>query len=82
MAGVHQTMPEPILVLRKDGVYTESRYGILTPHRLVYEWYERTGGTKQKPSMTLESRTTFTFGAFRQFNVTTEESIPAVAPAR
>lgn len=83
VAGVHQTMPEPILVLRKDGAYTESRYGILTPHRLVFEWYERTGGTKQKPSMTLASRTTFTFGAFRQFEVTTEESISTpAAPAK
>ena len=80
VAGVHQSLPEPLLLMRKDAVYTESRFGILTPQRLVGEWHQRTGGTKQKPSMTLTSRTTFSFSAFRQFEVTTDGALVPSGP--
>jgi hypothetical protein len=53
----------------------ESRFGILTPQRVVAELYDRTGGTKQKPLLTLAARWTLTCGAFRRFEIATETTI-------
>jgi len=39
--------------------------------------FDRTGGTKQKPSLTRAALLTFTYGAFRRFEVATEETIAA-----
>jgi hypothetical protein len=75
IAGVHQTLPERIVVVRKEATYGESRFGILTPRRIVCDYYDRTGGTKQKPSMALAARITFDYGEFRKFEVATEETI-------
>jgi hypothetical protein len=55
----------------------KSRFGILTPTRISYGFHQRTGGTKQKPSITLTSRMTFTYSAFRRFQVATDETIAA-----
>ena len=70
-------MPEPLLIIRREATYGESRFGILTPQRLVAEWFDRTGGTKQKPILTRAALLTYTYGAFRRFEVATEETIAA-----
>jgi hypothetical protein len=67
---------EPVLLIRRVSTYTESRYGILVPERIVYEFHERgKAGGKQAPPFFTVQRTTCTYGAFRRFDVATEETI-------
>jgi hypothetical protein len=75
--GINPNVPEPLVIIRREATYGDSRFGILTPQRVVGEWFDRSGGTKQKPSMTRAALLTFTYGAFRRFEVATEETIAA-----
>lgn len=75
IVGLNPSVPDPLIFLNRESTYGESRFEILTPQRIVYDFYGRTSGTKQKPSMTLTARITFAYGAFRRFEVATEESI-------
>jgi hypothetical protein len=74
VAGVHPGLPEPTTIMSIDHTYTESRFGILVPSRIVFEWFERSG-SKAKPAFTLTARTTFTYGTFREFAVATQETV-------
>ena len=82
VVAFNPNLPEPLTVIRREATYGESRFGILTPQRVVAEWFDRTGGTKQKPSLTRAAMLTFTYGAFRRFEVATEDTIavPGQAP--
>lgn len=75
VAGVHPGVPEPTTVISADHAYTDSRFGILVPSRIVFEWLESPKRSKAKPTFTLAARTTFTYGAFRRFEVATEETV-------
>jgi len=75
--ALNPNLPEPLLVVRREATYGESRFGILTPQRVVAEWFDRTGGTKQNPSLTRAAMLTFTYGAFRRFEVATDEMFAA-----
>ena len=81
VVALHPNMPEPLLIIRREATYGESRFGVLTPQRVVGEWFDRTGGTQQKPSLTRAGLITFTYGAFRRFEVATEETIAAPGQA-
>jgi hypothetical protein len=78
IAGVHPALPAPIQRVGSESTYVESRFGILVPERIVFEWYENQK-SKAKPLFALVSRMTFTYGAFSQFGVTTDETIAAPA---
>ena len=73
--GLNPSVPDPLLFLNRESTYGESRFGILTPQRIVYDFYGRTSGTKQKPSMTLTARLIFSYGAFRRFEVAADVTI-------
>jgi hypothetical protein len=77
IVALNPAVPDPLVVLNRESTYGESRFGILTPKRIVYDFHQRTSGTRQKPSITLAERITFTYGAFRRFEVGTEETIAA-----
>lgn len=67
---------EPVPILRTEGSYVESRFGVLVPSRVVYEFFQRGKQLKGKPpSFYRASRTTCVYGVFRQFGVATEETI-------
>lgn len=72
----HPAAPDPILMLRQEAVYAQSRFGILVPERIALDFLFHFSHPKNKPpSMALSERMTFTYGAFRRFDVTTEEQI-------
>jgi hypothetical protein len=72
----HPAAPDPILVLRQEAVYAQSRFGILVPERIVLDLRFHFSHPKNTPpSMALSERMTFTYGAFRRFDVATEEQI-------
>ena len=77
IVALNPALPDPLIFLKRESTYGESRFGILTPQRILYDFHGRTGGTKQKPSITLTARITFTYGAFRRFDVATDEAIAA-----
>ena len=78
IAGVHPTLPAPIQLLGLESTYVESRFGILVPERIVVEYFENRK-SKAKPLFGLAARTTYTYGAFRQFGVTTDETVETPA---
>ena len=73
-AGVHPALPAPIQLVGIESTYVESRFGILVPERIVVEFYENLK-SKAKPVFARAARTTYTYGAFRQFGVTTDETV-------
>jgi hypothetical protein len=73
VVGVHPALPEPTTLISTDSAYADSRFGILVPSRLVFEWHE--SRSKSNPVFTLKARMTFTYGAFRRFEVATEQTI-------
>ena len=81
IVALNPALPDALIFLNRESTYGDSRFGILTPRRILYDFHGRTGGTKQKPSITLTARMTFTYDAFRRFDVATEETI-AIPGAR
>jgi len=78
LVGQHPAFQDPIVLIRSVHDYADSRLGILVPQRIVFEWFESekwSPKSKQPPSFTLAARTAFTYGAFRKFEVTTQEVI-------
>ena len=76
LTGIHPAFQEPITLIRRESVYTESRFGILVPQRVVIEFFEHAKVAKsQPPSFFRANRTTCTYGEFRRFDVATQESI-------
>jgi len=78
LAGRHPALSEPVVLIRSEHDYADSPFGILVPERIVFEWFEAprsSKNSKQPPSFTMAARTTFTYGAFRRFEVTTQEVI-------
>jgi len=71
---VHPAVAAPIPLVGSDSTYVESRFGILVPQRIVFEWQENVK-SKTRPVFARAARMTFTYGAFRQFGVATAETI-------
>ena len=72
----HAATPEPLVMIHAERAFGPSRFGILVPERIVVDWlmrfsYPKTG----RPSFALSERTTFTYGAFKRFDVATDENI-------
>jgi hypothetical protein len=80
IAFVLPGQPELVPILRQESSYTESRFGILVPERVVYEFFERAKPMKGKPpSFFRSARTTCVYGTFRQFGVDTQQTIQTPA---
>jgi hypothetical protein len=80
LAGLHPVLSDPVPIVRRESAFTGSRFGILVPERGVVEFFERGKQTKnQPPTFYRAARTTFTYAAFRQFDVATEATIAAPA---
>jgi hypothetical protein len=66
----HPDVAAPLVMLRLDSVYTPSRFGILVPERIVFDWLMHFSHPKNRPpAFGLSERTTFSYGAFRRFEV-------------
>ena len=65
-------------MIHGERAYAPSRFGILVPERIVFDWLTHFSHPKNgPPSFALSERTTFTYGSFRRFDVSTEEEIKA-----
>jgi hypothetical protein len=82
--GSHPAISGPVTVVQQESTYVESRLGIHVPERIVFEFYEPAKGPKKgAPSFVRTQRTTLSYGAFRQFEVSTDETIrPPKEPSR
>lgn len=78
VAGVHPAVSEPVTLvrLRRDNTQADNSLGILTPQRIVIEYFVPPKTRKNlPPSFDLVCRTTLTYGTFRRFDVTTHQTI-------
>ncbi len=60
----------PLVFIRYEFEYADSRFGFLTPKRIVITNYSRgRTGADKKPELLLGGRITFDYGAFTRFDV-------------
>jgi hypothetical protein len=66
----HPLLSRPLILMRYDLDYVDSRFGFLTPQRIVISTYNhgRTGADK-KHELVLGGKVTFEYGAFTRFSV-------------
>ncbi len=70
------TTPEPYVLTHAESAYGPSRFGILVPERIVFEWRQPFARLKNgQAAFAMSERTTFTYGAFKRFDVATEETL-------
>lgn len=64
------SLSRPLVLYRFDLDYADSRFGFLTPRRIVITLYSRgRTGADKKPELLLGGKITFEYGAFRRFDV-------------
>jgi hypothetical protein len=66
----HPSLTRSLIMMRYDLDYADSRFGFLTPQRIVISTYNhgRTGADK-KPELLLGGKVSFEYGAFIRFSV-------------
>lgn len=65
----HPSAAEPLVLLRYEFDYVASRFGILTPQRIVVSTYNRGGtGADKSPRLLLGGKVTFSYSGFRRFD--------------
>ena len=75
----HPTTSDPMVIVHRESAYEPSRFGILVPQRIVFEWRLRFSHPKNgPPSFALSERATFTYGLFKRFDVATDEAVKTV----
>ncbi len=68
--------PEPYVLTHAESEYGASRFGVLVPERIVFEWRQPFARLKNgQPAFSMSERATFTYGAFKRFDVATEETL-------
>jgi hypothetical protein len=78
IAGVHPGLSEPVTVMRvqRENTNADNSLGILTPKRIVVDFFQPQKTQKNKPpAFGIVGRTTLTYGSFRRFDVTTHQTI-------
>jgi hypothetical protein len=66
----HPSLSRPLILMRYDLEYADSRFGFLTPRRIVISTYNRgRTGADKKPELVLGGKITFEYGAFTRFSV-------------
>jgi hypothetical protein len=72
----HPATPDPLVIIHRESSYGPSDFGILVPHRIVWDWLSHFSHPKNgQPSFALTERAIFTYSAFKRFNVATDERI-------
>ena len=74
---------QPLVLYRFDLEYADSRFGFLTPRRIVMTTYSRgRTGADKKPELLLGGKITFEYGSFIRFAVDTPDATlnPPVKP--
>ena len=69
------TVDRDLVLVRYELDYVDSRFGFLTPKRIVITNYSRgRTGADKKPEVLLGGKITFEYGAFTRFNVETPDA--------
>lgn len=69
------TVDRPLVLIRYEFEYADSRFGFLTPKRIVITNYSRGRvGADKKPETLLGGKITFEYGAFTRFDVDTPDA--------
>lgn len=69
------SMDRALVLIRYEFEYDDSRFGFLTPKRIVISNFSRgRTGADKKPEVMLGGKITFDYGAFTRFNVETPEA--------
>ena len=68
------SLTDPLVMFRFDYDYAASRFGFLTPQRIVITGFTRGRTVDKKPVLQLGARTTYTYGAFSRFDVETPDA--------
>lgn len=69
------SLSHPLVLYRFDLDYADSRFGFLTPQRIVVTSYTRgRTGADKKPELLLGGKITFEYGAFTRFDVETPDA--------
>jgi Sec-independent protein translocase protein TatA len=69
------SLSHPLVLFRFDLDYADSRFGFLTPRRIVVTTYSRgRTGADKKPELLLGGKVTFEYGAFTRFDVDTPDA--------
>lgn len=76
----HPAVADPLVFMRQTSIYASSAFGTPLPERMVVEAFTHVRHAKNPPTyLALSHRTTFVYGPFKRFEVTTTEQI---APRR
>jgi hypothetical protein len=65
----HPSFADPLILFRYEFDYAASRFGILTPQRIVVSTYNKGGmGADKLPHLRLGGKVSFAYGGFRRFD--------------
>ncbi len=69
------SLNHPLVLWRFEFEYARSSYGILTPQRIVWSYYDRgRTGADKLPELLLGAKVTFEYSNFRRFNVSSPDA--------
>ncbi|HZH31884.1 MAG TPA: hypothetical protein VEY11_14055 [Pyrinomonadaceae bacterium] len=72
----HPSFGRPLIFMKFEFDYADSRYGILTPQRIVISSYNRgRTGADKLPELLLGWKVTFDYSAFRRFDVASPDTL-------
>ncbi len=70
----YQTLAQPQVMIRWEQSYQASEFGTLVPKQFVFSWFAHMVGRDTAAArLELASRTTYTYGKFTRFDVSSEE---------
>lgn len=70
----YHTLAQPQVMIRWEQDYQASEFGILTPKQFVFSWFANLVGRNTAAArLELNSRTTYSYGKFTRFDVSSDE---------
>ena len=71
----HRSFVAPLIVMRFEFEYAGSRFGILTPRRIVWSTFDRgLTGANKLPGLSLGGKVTYEYSSFRRFDVSAPDA--------
>ena len=72
---VHPVLRQPLVFVRFDFEYTNSKFGILTPRRIVFSVFRNgRGAFDQTPELGISGKITYMYSSFTRFDVSSPDA--------
>ena len=72
---MHPVLRRPLVFLRFDFEYNSSKFGILTPRRIVFSAFRHGRGSFDKtPALGISGKITYTYSSFTRFDVSSPDA--------